>query len=136
MVDVAFQLVLFFLVTASTLLYKTLEVPPPNKDQPEQNAQQSARTLTDLQNDYILVEIDTAGQIKVDHEPVTPEALAAKLQSARRETPRTSMLLVADFGTMHRNAVLAYDAANEIGLKIALARPRGEVAAPKGAPVK
>ena len=32
MVDVAFQLVLFFLVTATTVLYKSLEVPKPNHD--------------------------------------------------------------------------------------------------------
>ncbi len=29
MVDVAFQLVLFFMVTATTVLYKTLEIPKP-----------------------------------------------------------------------------------------------------------
>ena len=33
------------------------------------------------------------------------------------------MLLSADFATPHRNAVLAYDAANEIGLGIVIARP-------------
>ena len=34
------------------------------------------------------------------------------------------MLLSADFATPHRNAVLAYDAANEIGLGIAIAKPQ------------
>ena len=34
MVDVAFQLVLFFLVTATTVLYKSLEVPKPNPESP------------------------------------------------------------------------------------------------------
>ena len=34
------------------------------------------------------------------------------------------MLLSADFATLHRNAVLAYDAANEIGLGIAIAKPK------------
>ena len=34
MVDVAFQLVLFFLVTATTVLYKSLEVPKPNPEPP------------------------------------------------------------------------------------------------------
>jgi len=34
MVDVAFQLVLFFLVTAQVILFKTLEVPRPNEDRP------------------------------------------------------------------------------------------------------
>ncbi len=34
------------------------------------------------------------------------------------------MLLSADYGTLHRNAVLAYDAAIEIGLGIAIAKPQ------------
>jgi len=33
------------------------------------------------------------------------------------------MLLSADYQTLHRNAVLAYDAANEVGMSIALAKP-------------
>ena len=44
------------------------------------------------------------------------------------------MLLSADFATPHRNAVLAYDAANEIGLGIAIARPSSSPAPPKAAP--
>ena len=32
MVDVAFQLVLFFMVTATTVLYKTLEIPKPTPE--------------------------------------------------------------------------------------------------------
>ena len=34
MVDVAFQLVLFFMVTATTVLYKTLEIPKPSAERP------------------------------------------------------------------------------------------------------
>ena len=59
MVDVAFQLVLFFMVTATTVLYKTLEIPKPTAEQaPAAVAQGRSRTLDDLKEDYILVEID------------------------------------------------------------------------------
>ena len=34
MVDVAFNLVLFFMVTATTVLYKTLEIPKPSGEAP------------------------------------------------------------------------------------------------------
>src|SRR5262249_54933018 len=126
MVDVAFQLVLFFLVTATTVLYKSLEVPRPNPDTPAAGATQGKpSTLNDLKNDYILVEIDAGGAMQIDHEPVaasTP-ALVERLRSARESTGRKAMLLAADATTPHRNAVLAYDAANEIGLGIAIARP-------------
>ncbi len=126
MVDVAFQLVLFFLVTATTILYKTLEVPRPSPDAPPGGvAQGQGRSLDDLERDYILVEIDPQGAIKVDREPCPPGALIDRLRQARRDTLRSAMLLSADFATPHRNAVLAYDAANEIGLRIAIAKPGG-----------
>jgi biopolymer transport protein ExbD len=126
MVDVAFQLVLFFLVTATTVLYKSLEVPKPNPDNPAVDATQGrSKTLDELQNDFILVDIDAAGTMKIDREPVPArmDVLVERLRVAREKTGRKAMLLTADFVTPHRNAVLAYDAANEIGLSIAIARP-------------
>jgi biopolymer transport protein ExbD len=127
MVDVAFQLVLFFLVTATTVLYKSLEVPKPNPESraPEAAQQGRSKSLEDLKDDFILVEIDTAGAVKIDREPVAADvdALAERLRAARERTGRKSMLLSADFATLHKSTVLAYDAANEIGLGIAIARP-------------
>jgi biopolymer transport protein ExbD len=125
MVDVAFQLVLFFLVTATTVLYKTLEVPKPNPETPPNAASQGAQSIEDLQDTYILVDIDASGNFKIDREPApnTMKGLAERLRAARAATQRTAMLLTADFSTQHQHAVLAYDAANEIGLRIAIARP-------------
>ena len=131
MVDVAFQLVLFFMVTATTVLYKTLEIPKPTTDQaPGAVAQGHSRSVDDLQKDYVLVEIDSGGAIKIDREPVpaTVDAMAERLRTAREKTGRKIMLLSADYATPHRNAVLAYDAAIEIGMGIAIARP----SAPQG----
>lgn len=125
MVDVAFQLVLFFLVTATTVLYKTLEVPKPNPEAPPNAATQGAKSIEDLQDTYILVDIDSAGNFRIDREPApnTMKGLADRLRAARSATQRTAMLLTADFSTQHQHAVTAYDAANEIGLRIAIARP-------------
>lgn len=128
MVDVAFQLVLFFMVTATTVLYKTLEIPKPTNEQaPAAATQGRSRTMDDLQKDFILVEIDAEGAFKIDHEPVpaTVDALAERLRTAREKTDRRVMLLSAQHATPHRNAVLAYDAANEIGMQIAIAKPAG-----------
>ncbi len=67
MVDVAFQLVLFFMVAAQTVLYKTLEIPKPTTEQaPAAVTQGRSRTLDDLKDDYILVEIDASGAMKID----------------------------------------------------------------------
>jgi len=124
MVDVAFQLVLFFMVTATTVLYKTLEIPKPSAEQAPAAVAQG-RSLADLEDDYILVEIDAVGLVKIDREPVaaTMDALVERLRKSRELTHRKAMLLSADFATPHRSAVLAYDAANEIGLGIVIARP-------------
>src|SRR5260370_13884221 len=126
MVAVAFQVVLFFLVTATPVLYKSLEVPKPNPETtPAAAAQGRAKTMDDLKSDFILVEIDPAGAVKIDREPVAAEmrALVERLRAQREQTGRKAMLLSADFSTPHRSAVLAYDAANEIVLGIAIARP-------------
>jgi biopolymer transport protein ExbD len=126
MVDVAFQLVLFFMVAAQTVLYKTLEIPKPTAEQPPAAVTQGrSRTLDELKDDYILVEIDSSGTMKLDRQPIAADMtnLVERLRSAREATRRKAMLLSADFATPHRSAVLAYDAANEIGLGIVIARP-------------
>ena len=103
MVDVAFQLVLFFMVTATTVLYKTLEIPKPSQEQAP-TAVAQGRSLEDLQDDNVLVEIDATGGVKIDREPVrhTMEAIVEQLRTAREKTDRKSMLLSADYGTKHR----------------------------------
>ncbi len=126
MVDVAFQLVLFFMVAAQTVLYKTLEIPKPTTEQaPAAVTQGRSKTLDELKDDYILIEIDSSGAMKLDRQPIAADmtTLVERLRSAREATRRKAMLLSADFTTPHRSAVLAYDAANEIGLGIVIARP-------------
>lgn len=135
MVDVAFQLVLFFLVTASTLVYKTIEVPRPNPDSPpEVVAQGRPKSVEELEKDYILVEIDARGGIQIDHEPIAPElsVLCARLRSARQQTGRTVMLVKADVATKHRSVVLTYDAASEIDMRISLTIPSKVDGEPSG----
>ena len=89
MVDVAFNLVLFFMVTATTVLYKTLEIPKPSGEAPAAAvAQGRSRSLDDLKDDYILVEIDDSGAMKLDREPIAPvmETLVEQLRRAREKT--------------------------------------------------
>jgi len=107
MVDVAFQLVLFFMVTATAVLYKTLEIPKPAAEQAP-TAVAQGRSLADLQDDNILVEIDAAGAVKIDREPVAPtmNALVERLRTSRELTHRKTMLLSADFVTPQRGAGL------------------------------
>ena len=92
MVDVAFQLVLFFLVTASTVVFKTLEVPKPKPEQGKGSAAaEHRRTIETLEQDYILVEIDANGEVKIDHEkgPNDFNGLVNKLREVREQTSAT-----------------------------------------------
>lgn len=122
MVDIAMQLIMFFLVTTATMIFKSIEIPNPDPE-PQQNAKQAPKNLDELEAQNILVEIDANGQILVDHEPITPSELVPKLRAARDATGRTGMVLMADLATAHKNAVLAYDAATEVGLSIKIGRP-------------
>jgi biopolymer transport protein ExbD len=124
MVDVAFQLVLFFMVTATTVLYRTLEIPKPSSEQAP-TAVAQGRSLEELSDDYILVEIDPSGAMKIDREPVPADldTLIERLRTSREKTHRKAMLLSADYTTKHRDCVLAIDAAIDIGLGIVLANP-------------
>jgi biopolymer transport protein ExbD len=112
------------------VLYKTLEIPKPSSEQAP-TAVAQGRSLEDLQDDNVLVEIDASGGVKIDREPVasTMEAIVERLRTAREKTNRKSMLLSADYATKHRQTVLVIDAAHEIGMNIVIARPQ----APQGA---
>lgn len=124
MVDIAMQLIMFFLVTATTIYFKSLEIPTPDPDKP-QTAEQSPRNLDDLEETNILVEVDARGQIQVDHEPITPDSLVPKLRAAREATGRTAILLMADPASLHRTAVRVLEAANELGLSTRLGKLAG-----------
>ncbi len=126
MADVAFQLIMFFIVTAASVFFKSMEIPTPNPDKEKSAEQAVARTVEDLSNENILVEIDKLGQVQVDHKPVAPENMIPELRKARDETGRLTMLIMADTATAHKHVVAAYDAANEIGLTIKVGKLMAE----------
>ncbi len=64
MVDVTFLLLIFFMITASFSLQKSIQVPPPNPD--EDGVSQSLQTLDDFREESIIVEIDNNNGIYVD----------------------------------------------------------------------
>lgn len=116
MVDVTFQLLIFFMVSASFSLQKTIEVPTPDPDQ--KGATQQVQTMDDLQGTSILVKIDAANAVSIDEEPLADVTrLADALRDKMRREQKTEVLLTAHPQSLHRMVIAVIDAANEIGVQ-------------------
>jgi biopolymer transport protein ExbD len=121
MVDVVFQLLIFFMVTASFALHKTIETPTPDPDQ--KGATQSIQTLEELEGVAILVRIDGQNGITIDDEPLPEGArVADALLDKMRAEQKSEIIITADAAAWHRTVVNVVDAANSVGMqKIRLA---------------
>lgn len=122
MVDMTFLLLIFFMVTASFALQKSLEVPPPDR----QESATQARTVEEIEmdDDYIIIRIDRDNTVWVnDSEAPSPQEVLVKLREAR-ESPSgsdtrapTSLLVLADGEARHETVVMALDAGNAVGME-------------------
>lgn len=125
MVDVVFQLLLFFMLTASYTLQGTLPVPSP--DRPAEGARQALPTLEELSDDHIVVEIRADNSFWVDNVAVSAEALEEAIRAARRASGRHDLIVSADPDAYHDSLVQVLDAAAQAGMQhIQMAAPAGE----------
>ncbi|TWU13174.1 Biopolymer transport protein ExbD/TolR [Symmachiella macrocystis] len=126
MVDVTFQLLIFFILTASMSLQKAIAVPPP--DPQREGAQSTPISLDDLEVDSIIVEIQADNTIIVDDEPLAADSnLAEMLQQSMDSSGRHEMVINAHADSFHETTVTVFDAANEVGMqKIRMTTTGGE----------
>jgi len=112
MVDVTFLLLIFFMITASFSIQKSLEVPPP---EPEEKGQSTAiQNLEEFEEESIMVEIDARNLVMVDEQIVSDlNQLPKVLKSARKP----EILIMAHEDCLHEVVVRVIDASNEIGLQ-------------------
>ena len=122
MVDLTFLLLIFFMVTAAYSLQRSIEIPPP--DRQEHVAQ--ARTLEELEqdDDYVIVEIHGDNTVFVDQSPAPSEQeLLVRLREAREGVPGSgskgpsSLLVLASGECRHETVVMALDAGNAVGME-------------------
>tara|TARA_R110001592_G_scaffold363237_1_gene681996 strand:- start:18563 stop:19738 length:1176 start_codon:yes stop_codon:yes gene_type:complete len=127
MVDVTFLLLIFFMITASFSLQKSIQVPPPNPD--EDGVSQSLQTLDDFREESIIVEIDNNNGIYVDDTKLSNPAEIVQAILDRRDAdgkPKSELVLSAHKAARHETVVAVVDAANEVGMqKIRLASYKG-----------
>lgn len=121
MVDVVFQLLIFFMMTAAFSLQKSLEVPPP--DPTEETAQSQTLEELENENDFVIVRIDREDVVTVEGQDAPSEQdLLTKLREARNgaggaAASRSGMLVLADPACRHETVVRALDAGNAVGME-------------------
>ncbi len=117
MVDVTFLLLIFFMITASFSLQKTIPFPTP--DPQKSGGKASLQSLDDLLNQSILVEVSRDGKITIDRRPIETDSRVLedefRLQMTRDN--KQELVLTADPAAKHRLVITILDAANAAGLQ-------------------
>lgn len=121
MVDVTFQLLIFFMLTMALGLQKSIEVPVPSQN----DAPAAAKTLEDFEEDedFIIVRIDADDTIWVEDSEATRMEVVPKLRSLREELqkpgapPPNSLLVMASGEARHETVVAVLDAGTEVGMQ-------------------
>ena len=111
MVDVTFLLLIFFMITASFSLQKSLETNAPDPD--DEGAAQTM-VLEDIEEDSIVVTIDEENRIFVDDLPV---AGIGPLRDALIASSKRDMLIEADPMASHGTVVAVTDAGMDANMQ-------------------
>ncbi len=130
MVDVVFQLLIFFMVTATFALQKSHEVPPPDMT----DSAAPTRTFEDLEedDDFVIVRIDGDNTRWVDGaEALSEQDMLSKLREVRsgrggRSVPST-LLVMPDDEADYELVIQAIDAGTAVGMEnVRLANNTGD----------
>ena len=106
LIDIIFQLVLFFMVSTTFVSAPGIEV-----DLPKSSSDTVLR-----EQDELSIWIAVDGAVYVDEQPVDFAGLAAAMDAAAQENPGTLVLLKADREVDHGRVVAIMDAARSRGL--------------------
>ena len=130
MVDVTFLLLIFFMITASFSLTKTIETPAPD---PDKKGAQTLQNLEELEKTSITVRIDEQDNItiqdhdKYDSTPVDPADLELVLGEMLRSEQKNELIIQASPKCRHEAFVNVFDAGTGAGMqKIRLAASSSE----------
>jgi biopolymer transport protein ExbD len=125
MVDVVFQLLIFFMLTASFTMQKSLNVPKPESTEPSSQAKSTEDYRTDP--DYVVVRVDaqntfhvSSGAWEDEIEAPSKQELLVRLREARQGDAQgnvpSKMLVLANGDALHEWVVTAIDAGNDVGM--------------------
>jgi biopolymer transport protein ExbD len=106
MIDVVFQLLIFFMVTAVFAITPGLDIKLPEAEEAQ---------APEKENLFIVVDQD--GNMKLNHQSVTFANLKEKLQEKRQLLDNTTMIIIqGDERATHGQIVLIMDIARQVGV--------------------
>lgn len=117
MVDVTFLLLIFFMVTASFSLMRTLQQAPPQVDDPSTQAQESqddfdyVEVIIDQNNSYF---VTTRGE--EEREAPSDNEMRALVRNARNDYNIEKMIVTCHVDSSHARFVTAWDAGLAAGM--------------------
>ena len=114
MVDVTFQLLIFFMITASFVTQKSLQTSPP---EPDDEAGQVAMQVEEDDQAPVIVGIAEDGSIVIDEFPVEPSAVLETLTAKIAAENRTSLLIEAEYNAPHGMVILVMDSGISAGMQ-------------------
>lgn len=100
LVDVVLVLLIILMVTATAIVSKTIPMELPTAATPE--AVPATPTT-------FAISIDAEGELYLDRDPITHEALRARVREAREEDPEVRAIIAADGRIQHANVVRVID---------------------------
>jgi biopolymer transport protein ExbD len=122
LVDVTSLLLIFFMITASVALQRSLAVPKPTDTTPSANA----RTIEDVENDpdFVTVRVDSFDNYLVlapggeEYPIVSKQDLLARLSDLRdANPPPVALMVIAHGDATHERVVAALDCGTAIGIE-------------------
>lgn len=117
MIDIVFQLVLFFMVSTTFVTSPGIQV-----DLPRSSAQTVLSDDKDLQ-----VWVTSEGAVYLDQQPVDTATLRRRFLDAAKANPNTMVVIKADEGVSHGRVVAVMDQARAQGLtRLAIATDAGD----------
>ena len=107
LIDVTFQLLIFFLLTATFNKDASFKVKLPKASSNEPSTEAKA----------VIVEISEDGRFEIDHKIVDEAELQTRLCMAAKESDASTVNIKADQNTKHEKVVQAMDVAKACGIE-------------------
>ena len=114
MVDVTFLLLIFFMITASFQMQRSLPASPPEA---EQEAAASAVTEDEPDEEPVIVEVSEDNAVFIDGRRIPLPEVADALIQLKAETPRVELVMEVDPAALHGTVVTVVDGAAAAGIE-------------------